>query len=263
MKVIPSHIEVDYNDEDHRYFMGPVVYRSSTQIIEQFTQHFDTAERAEYMADRYGQTPEYWKAKWAEGNGFSLERGNMLHDDREAYVHNRGFDTINGKHFRVYNLNQPHIDNYWRVTGGYMNLPDGTYPEMKLWNHTWHIAGRSDKPTIETVNRKRYYHIDDYKTNKRIEDQSFYDYKTDNFRMMTGPLSHLMDCNLVHYTLQLSLYQFMAEGFGFLPGKRRIIHYPHEIEGLGVPPPKIIELPYLRAEVLLMLKHLKLNRWLN
>lgn len=256
MKVIESvtrHTEVQYNDDEHKYFLQNVTYRSATQIIHQFTNEFNTLERSRYMADRWGHTPEYWVKQWKDTNTDSLDRGNFLHNEREDYLYNRGFASVHGKFYHVFNIN-----------GGssvYDDLGEGTYPEMKFWDHNWRIAGRADKPTIEIVNGVRYLHIDDYKTNKKLEDQSYYDGK--EFRMMKGPLSHLMDCNLVHYQLQLSLYQFMGEYFNFKPGLRRIIHFPHEIEGLGKPDPKIIELPYLRSEVLLMLRHLKQQRWLN
>ena len=264
MKLTPDvHTEVLYNDPEHKYYLGDIIYRSATQIVEQFVNEFDTEERAEYMVYRYGKTADYWKAKWKEENSISLSRGTLLHNEREDYLHNRGFDTINNTHFRVYNLNAPNAPRYHQTPGGYFNLPDGTYPELKLWRHDWHIAGRVDKPTIETLSGTRYMHIDDYKTNKALDDQSYYEHRTGKFRMMLGPLSHLMDCNKEHYTLQLSIYQYMAEYFGFEPGTRRIIHYPHAIPELGTPPPRIYELPYYREEVIAMLKHLKLHRWLN
>jgi len=126
---------------------------------------------------------------------------------------------------------------------------------LKLWRHDWRIAGRADKPTIETIDGIRYMHIEDYKTNKIIRTEGFTE-RDGAKRKMLGPISHLEDCELTHYTLQLSLYQYMGEYFGFRPGNRRIIHFQHEIEGLGTPSPKIIELPYLRNEIIMMLKYL-------
>lgn len=99
--------------------------------------------------------------------------------------------------------------------------------------------------------------IEDGKTNKRIRDRGYGNKK------MLAPLSHLEDCEMSHYSLQLSIYQYMLEYFGFHPGVRRIIHFPHEIEGLGTPSPAEYELPYLRDEVIAMLTHLKHIGWLN
>lgn len=244
--------EVQYNHAEHRYYMGNITYRSATQIVEQFRDHFDTEERSAYMEHRYGQTQEYWKQNWKDGNAVSLVRGNNLHDTQEQFLYNREYSRIHNKTFPVFNMRRvfhSHLD--------YRRMPDGVYPEMKLWRHDWHIAGRVDKPTLETLDNIRYAHIEDYKTNKRIRKEGF------NGRKMLYCLSHLDDCEWVHYTLQLSIYQYMLEYFDFQPGVRRIIHFPHEIEGLGVPNPVPYELPYLREEVINMLGYLKYTHWLN
>jgi hypothetical protein len=101
--------------------------------------------------------------------------------------------------------------------------------------------------------------VEDYKTNKKLR-QYGYQYPDGTYRMMLGPLKHLHDCELTHYTLQLSIYQYMLEWMGFAPGRRRIIHFPHAIEGIGIPPIKTYELPYLRAEVIAMISHLENKR---
>lgn len=249
--------EVDYDDARHKYFLGNIIYRSATQIIEQFYEHFDTPEKSVYMSERYGNTPEYWVAKWKEGNQESLSRGTTLHNEKEEFTYGRGFDRLNGKDFIVRNR------NLWPNHFPYNKLPDGCYPELKLWRHDFRIAGRADKPTFETISNSRYMHIEDYKTNKKIEKESFKD-KEGNYRMMIGPLSHLMDCNYNHYTLQLSLYQYMGEYMGFKPGIRRIIHYPHTIfPHLPPPKPVVYQLEYMKKEVIAMLHHLKYKQWLN
>ena len=97
--------------------------------------------------------------------------------------------------------------------------------------------------------------LDDHKTNKRIRTESYQHWVTGKFTMMLGPLSHLMDCELIHYTLQLSIYQYMGEYHGFFPGRRRLIHHKHPVPGIISTGPKIIELPYLRTEVIDMIKN--------
>lgn len=248
-------VQPEYNDDEHRYYVGPRTYRSATQIVHQFVNVFDTPERALYMANRYGRTPEFWTEKWKEQNRDSIIRGNELHKKKEDFLHRTETDFVNKSIFQV----RP-IMNWKGIP--YYNLPDGTYPEMMLYRHDYAIAGRADKPTIETINNKRFLHIGDHKTNKKIARESFGNIKT-GYVMMKGPLSDLMDCNYFHYALQLSLYQYMGEYFGFLPGQRYIIHYPHPIEGLGTPDPYKIELPYLRTYVVYALEHLKATKWLN
>lgn len=260
MLVLHNSEEVQYEDHSHTYSLRGRLYRSSTQIVDQFIRPFDTVERSQYMAERYGRTPEYWVTKWRDGNQVSLDRGTLIHNTKEDYLHSRGVDTIGNKHFRVYNLEKP-TDTHLKLN--YAKLPDGIYPELKLWNHVWGIAGRVDKPILDTDHLgHRIAHIDDYKTGRKI-DQEGWQEKDGSYRMMLDPISHLHDCEWSHYALQLSIYQYMLEGFGFTPGERRIIHYPHPIEGLGTPKPVIYKVPYLYTEVLKMLSHLLLSGWLK
>ena len=48
----------------------------------------------------------------------------------------------------------------------------------------------------------------DYKTNKEIKTEGFKNYEGITQKMLF-PLNHLDDCNLNHYTLQLSLYMYI------------------------------------------------------
>jgi hypothetical protein len=126
------------------------------------------------------------------------------------------------------------------------------------WRHDWAIAGRIDKPTIETVKGIRFAHIEDYKTNKILRTEGY-----DDKDMMLPPISHLPNCEMIHYGLQLSIYQYILEYFGYRPGIRRIIHFPHPIEGLGIPDPRIYLIPYYRNEIISMLTYLNHTGWLK
>lgn len=242
--MVAQHQEVSYDDAKHRYYVGNTTYISATQLVSKFHTKFDVQERSEYMAYRYGNTPEYWRAKWKKDNTDSLDRGNGIHDYEERKLYNKGYDLL------------PYpVPVQGRVDRNvvYINLPDGVYPELKLWRHDCKIAGRADKIILQTLlSGKRVMDADDHKTNKIIRTESFQ--RDGKYDMMLGPLSHLQDCELNHYSLQLSIYQYMGEYHGFYPGKRRIIHHRHPIPGITSTGPKIIELPYLRNEVIAMIK---------
>jgi hypothetical protein len=260
--MVSTGIEVDYDDAKHRYSYNGVRYLSATQLVEHFTNKFDTEERIVYMSERYGETPEYWRKKWKDNNTVSLIRGDGIHSAREEYLYGAGVDVSSGRVLQVRNR------NLWPANYPYAQLPDGTYPELKLWRHDVMIAGRADKVIFTTATpgtilarikpgtRNRVADLEDYKTNKKIRKYSHQDAMTKQYLMMTGPLSYLMDCEISHYSLQLSIYQYMLEYHGFTPGHRRIIHYQHEIEGLGIPKPVTIDLPYLRDEVIAMIAHI-------
>jgi hypothetical protein len=93
---------------------------------------------------------------------------------------------------------------------------------------------------------------------------------------MFHPVSHLDDCNYNHYALQLSLYMYiiLKHNPRLKPGKLVLDHVIFEDEGLtedgnkihklnseGRPIIKNIdryELPYLKAEVIAIINHMKL-----
>jgi len=246
--MILQHHEVSYDDAAHRYYVGNTTYISATQLVAKFHTKFDVIERSEYMAYRYGNTPEYWRAKWKKENSDSLDRGNGIHNYEENKLYKKGYDLL------------PYPVPVQEFKPGiYINLPDGVYPELKLWRHDCRIAGRADKIILTTDDKQpverhkiRRMSLDDHKTNKIIRTESFQ--RDGKYDMMLGPLSHLQDCELNHYSLQLSIYQYMGEYHGFYPGTRRIIHHRHPIPGVESTGPKIIELPYLREEVIAMIK---------
>jgi hypothetical protein len=266
MIAIASHHPVEYDHPTHRYSYKGKRYLSATQLLEHFIPPFDTKERSEYMAYRYGNTPEYWVNKWKAENSLSLTRGTDIHDEQERLTYE--------KRFIEYNPAPLPVLQYDKYTP-YRDLCDGVYPEMLLWSHEHRIAGRTDKGILRTLHKgeagwvwmqgqgraivhadkvTRIADIEDYKTNKRLNKESWQDSRG-NYRYLLGPVSHIMDSNYWHYALQLSIYQFMLEQYGFHPGERRIIHFPHEIEGLGTPAPETYRLPYLRKEVIAMIAY--------
>lgn len=261
-----KHYSVDYDHDRHRYSYRDRRYTSATQLLEQFIPPFDVEERSVYMAHRYGHSPLYWKQKWRSGNRESLDRGDFIHDREECSLYQQKFIDYNP-------LLLPVLKPAEKYHNPLINLPDGVYPEMKLWRHDHEIAGRSDKVILYTMpimgiweqlnkkageipdpNKKRIANVEDYKTNKKIAKFGYQDPVTMKTRKLLGPLSHIEDATYWHYTLQLSIYQYMLEYHGFEPGYRRLIHFPHPTDEFPNPKPVPYDLPYLRDEVIAMIK---------
>lgn len=238
-------MEVLYDDASHTYYTmvngRRIVYVSATTLISKYKQPFDSKAVAIKYAEKYGQTPEYWIKQWAKVSKDACNYGTAVHNVKERLEYELSPNTIDTSQVRMLN---------------YHALSDGIYPELKLWHHDWKIAGRSDKCIVETVNGKRFMHIEDYKTNKELKQQS-YQYKDGTFKMMKPPIAHIQDCNMQHYTLQLSLYQYMAEYLGFIPGYRKIIHIPNVGEET------VYETEYLRKDIQKILYHAKTYKYIG
>ena len=149
-------------------------------------------------------------------------------------------------------------------------LGDGIYPEHMMYLKSAALCGQADR--VEIVNGK--VNIYDYKTNKEIKTESYVNWEGVSDRML-APLSHLDDCNLNHYALQLSFYMYMILKHNpkLKAGKMIIEHVLFQEAGkdaygnrvvlydqFGEPVvEKIVEynVPYLKTEVISTINKLK------
>lgn len=72
--------------------------------------------------------------------------------------------------------------------------------------------------------------IPTHNTNKKIDQESYFDRNTKQRQMMKFPLNNIQDCNFYHYTLQLSLYAYLLEKINpkFKIKKLIIVHFDHD-----------------------------------
>ena len=165
------------------------------------------------------------------------------------------------------------LDGSGKKLAPLQKLINGIYPEHMVYLKSAGICGQSDLVEVadDTV------HITDYKTNKKIDKTSFVDWQGSSKKMI-GPVSHLDDCNLNHYNLQLSIYMYiiLKHNPNLKPGKLIIHHimfYEEEkTDEFGYPIVKVdvegnpvirdievYEMPYLKEEVISVLKWAKEN----
>lgn len=92
-----------------------------------------------------------------------------------------------------------------------------------------------------------------HNTNKKLDEKSYYNPTLKKYTMMKYPLSNLMDCNMMHYAMQLSTYAWMIQKLNpnFNIKLLKIIHFDHQGNV------KEHELNYLKKEVERMLKDYK------
>lgn len=224
------------------------VYTGCSTLVGEFKEKFDREAKAEAYAKKNGETAEYWLAKWDAKRDKACDDGHRFHKEKEEGVGVQAYDIRFGRQYRVRNQAlELHTDDL-------SLLPDGVYLELTLWHHGYRLAGQADKVYIETINGVRYVDIDDYKTNEQIELVSF-QFRNGSFKMMKGPVSHLMDCNYFHYELQQSVYAFMLEGYGFVPRSLRLLHHGHTGDGGREIKGKPYDLNYRKREVLGMITH--------
>lgn len=157
-------------------------------------------------------------ANWKITTDKANATGTEIHKGKEDDIIRRGIDLNHyGLISNVGKTNQDILENLFL-------LEDGVYPELRLWHNGYKVAGTSDKVTIETIAGKRFIDIDDYKTNKKIDTQSYYNEYKREYTMMQYPVNNLQDCKFIHYSLQTSLYAYLLECFGFVVRNIKFTH---------------------------------------
>ena len=148
-------------------------------------------------------------------------------------------------------------------------LVDGIYPEHFVYLKSAGLCGQADR--VEIVNGK--INIIDYKTNKEIKEKGYVNWEGISDKMF-NPISHLDNCNLIHYNLQLSIYAYIIKKHNpkLKIGDLVIQHVKFESDGddeYGYPITRLVNgdpvikeikmynLPYLKDEVRSMIMWLK------
>lgn len=288
MKVDKQNQNVCYNDEKHMYWDENGVYVSVTTLIGKFCQDFDSQFWSAYKALERLLPPEGFKAEkgqlqkthkvdveyfcnmydittndfnkaqqdildeWAKANQDSCTRGSKIHADLESlYTSKKKCDMkkfgLGGK-FDVRTNDLLMKDNQ-----GLLDINKGVFPEYMIYRKSddgkFRLAGQIDL----LIKDGNDIYIIDYKTNKKLDDKSFFNTQTKRSTMMKYPLNNIMDCNKMHYTLQLSTYAWMLQKLNpeFAIKKLMLIHYDHKGNVSEH------ELDYLKDDVERMCKYYK------
>jgi hypothetical protein len=218
-----------------------------------------------------GMKPEAIAKAWKDESERACGLGNWYHDQRENDI--LGCLTIE-KEGVTLPVIHPMYDESNRKIASSQQLTDGIYPELMVYLKSAGICGQSD--LVEIVNG--HVNITDYKTNKKIETTSYVNWEGMSKRML-APMSHLDDCHINHYALQLSIYMYiiLKHNPRMKPGSMNIHHisfeeedvanefgYPiHKLDANGEPVIRNIDayhLPYLRDEVVTLLNWYKSNQ---
>ena len=270
---------VKFLPEDHKYVsvdpQEQIPWVSVTSIISKLKQPFEAEKIAEKSSKNkrskwFGMTKQEILDAWKAESERAINVGNWYHNQREEDI--LELETIE-RHGKVIPIMHPLSDSEGLKVAPNQRLNDGMYPEHFVYMKSLGLCGQSD--LVEVVDGA--VHITDYKTNKEIRSESYKDWEGLS-QKMNHPVSHLDDCNLNHYNLQLSIYLYMILKHNpkLKPGTLMIQHIQFEDEGkddngypilktndVGDPIIKDIvyyDLPYLKEEVLSIVNWYKDNK---
>jgi hypothetical protein len=267
-----------FTPQDHKYTSikkeDEKDWISVTSFIGNFKQPFDADTIAAKSAKNrkskwYGMTPDEIKAAWKAEANRATSLGTWYHNCREKDICE--LDTMERMGLTVPVVKPIEIEGI--KYSPEQKLTDGVYPEHLVYLKSAGLCGQSD--LVEVIDGQ--VHITDYKTNKEIKTEGYTNWQGVTQKML-APVSHLDDCNLNHYTLQLSMYLYMILKHNprLKPGSLIIHHIQFDtvgedkfgnpitaLDSNGDPIVKDVvqyELPYLKQEIITLMHWLEDNR---
>ena len=194
----------------------------------------------------FNKTQQKILDEWAYENKISCDRGTKIHAQLEKSMYEAGANVS----LKKFGLGGSFVCDKGRTS---LDLENGVYPEYLISrispDGVLRLAGQIDL----LVKKGNKIWIIDWKTNKKIEKNSFFDSKSKKSTKMKYPLNNIEDCNFWHYTLQLSTYAWMIEKLNpeFEIQGLIMVHYDHNNKQT------VYHLEYLKDDVEKMLKHYK------
>ena len=190
-----------YESIDENLDKDNIEWTSVTSFISKFKPKFDAKAQSKKSSKNkkskwHGLKPKEIIDIWNNETDRAIKLGNWYHNQREENI--LDFSTIEREGVEV-PIIRPIVDGTGVKIAPVQKLEEGVYPEHFAYLKSAAICGQADLVTV--VNGK--IHIIDYKTNKEIKEKGYTNWEGITSKMYK-PLSHLDDCNLNHYNIQLS-----------------------------------------------------------
>lgn len=264
---------IRFEEDTHSYVStdgSNIKWSSVTTVVGQFKNKFDSKVIAEKSSKNkkskwYGLSVDEILQIWENEKNRSTDLGSWYHNQRERDLLSHSTITRNGF---LCEIKKPIVESGYKIAPSQSLSNNTIYPEHFVYLKSAGICGQSD--LVEVINNKLF--IRDYKSNKTIEKESYVDWEGKR-KMMLRPIQHLQDCNLIHYTLQLSLYAYiiLKHNPHLTLGGLELLHIKFEEESLdkyGYPIYKkdldgnfivknieTIEIPYLKKECMSIIEY--------
>ncbi len=237
----PEKINIYFDEVAHKYTDDyGTNYLSCTQLISRYEVPFDREYWLQYKANELGISKEELSAEWDNLTTASHIKGNAKHKELEdsvnySYKTENSFIPFKGGSFGggyeiVLNrleqteLAKQHNDIYVFLVD-LIKQGFRLYAEKRVYNRQLGLCGTIDLIAIKGLE----FYIIDWKTNKEeLKFNSGYYKKkwVNGTKVKTNqwvhtddrlkyPLNHLQQCKGTGYVLQLNLYAFLTELFGF------------------------------------------------
>ena len=200
----------EFVENGHYYLCnGKRVGISTTGLISQYEQEFDSESTSLMVAQKRGVTQSQVLEEWRVENLHSTIKGSMVHEFAQSLWEGKEykFDYSNiPKEIDIDRLKNdinkliPQAINFYN---DYKDMYELIGCEVYLGDEDYDECGATDQILFNKYTDG--IAIIDYKTNKEIKRESY------RHKKMLIPLQKYDDCNYIHYSIQLSGYKFKFE----------------------------------------------------
>jgi len=215
----PSGDTVHFDERAHRYTVAGKSLTSVTKWTGSFFPAFDAKRIAKsYAAKRGLQVPDVL-ADWKQAGIRGSTLGTIVHRYAECEFNNLPFDRPAYLDYEEYfqavdRVVAKLLRRFWLIGA-----------EVIVFSPSLGLAGTVDLLMRDPENKDVL--IFDWKTNKTITTQNSYN------QFALSPISHLDDCHLAKYSLQLNTYKRIIQTEDYYPDNYRmaLIHLENDGEG--------------------------------
>ena len=197
--------------ENGHYYLcnGKRVGISTTNLISQYEQEFDSDTISQQVANKRGISQQEVLEEWRIENLHSTIKGSMAHEFAQSLWEGKEykFDYSNiPKEIDLDRLKSdiekliPQAINFYN---DYKDMYELIGCEIYLGDEDYDECGATDQMMLNKYTGG--ITIIDYKTNKKIEYESY------RHKKMLIPLHKFDDCNYIHYSFQLGDYKYKFE----------------------------------------------------
>lgn len=211
--------------EDGHYYLcnGKRVGISTTGLISQYEQKFDSDTISQRVANKRGISQQEVLEEWRIENLHSTIKGSMIHEFAQSLWEEKEYKFDYSNVPPEIDLDRlksdiekliPQAINFYN---DYKDMYELIGCEIYLGDEDFDECGATDQVMFNKYTGDIV--IIDYKTNKKIERESY------RHKKMLVPLHKYDDCNYIHYSIQLSAYKYKFEKNVKLPVKETFIVY--------------------------------------
>lgn len=216
-----SFADIKFFAKNHTYTIGDKPAKTSVSgAIKKYEKPFETEKVAGFVAKKNGQTINEVLKEWDYKRDYSCHKGSEFHLFVENFLERKKITLDRDAFVNFLDHNNP-VEDYQEAMNTYytdMALLVSNFMNFYEWwkqdrillksefvigDKKSGLCGTIDNLSYNKVTKK--LELFDYKTNKEI--------KLDNPRgdTLLAPFTHLQNCELVKYSLQLWLYRLILE----------------------------------------------------